>query len=110
MTQTTSGCVGENSITITVNPDPTIATITIENPTLCEGGQIVVSATTTPEMIEGAVFTWYKNGAVIEGVQGASFTESPEAIDNNVTVYTYSVSVATPVSGYDFLSHILMLF
>jgi len=99
VTQTTSGCVGENSITITVNPDPIIATITVENPTLCEGGQIVVSATTNPEMIDGAVYTWYKNGAVIAGVQGASFTESPIAIDNNVTVYTYSVSVASPVSG-----------
>jgi hypothetical protein len=99
VTQTTSGCVGTGNIEITVTPDPMIATITIVNPTLCEGGQIEVSATTTPEEIDGAVYTWYKNGTVIAGVNGSSFIESPLAIDNDVTVYTYSVSVATPVSG-----------
>ena len=99
VTQTTSGCVGTGNIEITVTSDPMIATITIVNPTLCEGGQIEVSATTTPEDIDGAVYTWYKNGVVIAGVNGSSFIESPLAIDNDVTVYTYSVSVATPVSG-----------
>ena len=99
VTQTTSGCVGENTITITVNPDPVITGITIVNPTLCEGGQIEVSAATNPTIIEGAVYTWYKNGAVMNGFNGASFTESPIAVDNDVTVYTYGVSVAYPVSG-----------
>jgi hypothetical protein len=99
VTQTTSGCVGENEITINVNPDPIVTAIAIVNPTLCEGGQIEVSATTNPAVIEGAVYTWYKNGAVIEGVNGASFTESPLAVDNDVTVYTYGVSVAYPISG-----------
>jgi len=99
VTQTTSGCVGENTITITVNADPVITSITIVNPTLCEGGQIEVSAATNLTIIEGAVYTWYKNGAVMNGINGASFTESPIAVDNDVTVYTYGVSVAYPVSG-----------
>jgi len=59
VTQTTSGCVGTANIEITVTPDPMIATISIVNPTLCEGGQIEVSATTTPEEIDGAVYTSY---------------------------------------------------
>lgn len=96
--QTTSGCVSTDDITINVYPDPIITEITISEDQICSGGQVTIEATTTP-LLGTPTFTWYRNGILLPEVTTAVFTESPEAIDGDVTLYTYSAFVTTDVAG-----------
>ena len=96
-TQLTSSCTATGSTTINVVADPVIESITLDVYAICEGRQVTVTATSNAG--EGAVYTWYRNGDLIEGVTAASFTESPLAVDGDATAYVYSAYVTTPVSG-----------
>ena len=96
-TQLTSSCTATGSTTINVVADPIIESITLDVYAICEGRQVTVTATSNAG--EGAVYTWYRNGDLIEGVTAASFTESPLAVDGDATAYVYSAYVTTPVSG-----------
>ena len=96
-TQLTSSCTAVGSTTINVVADPIIESITLDVNAICEGRQVRVTATSNAG--EGAVYTWYRNGDLIEGVTAASFTESPLAVDGDATEYVYSAYVTTPVSG-----------
>ena len=98
VTQITSGCTGTASTMINVAADPQITGITITEPFICEGGQVTVTATATG-IIGTPVYTWYKNGILMPGINGASFTESPAAIDGDLTTYTYSAIVTSSASG-----------
>ena len=96
-TQLTSSCTATGATTITVVADPIIESITLDEYAICEGGQVTVTATSNPGA--DAVYTWYRNGDLIEGVTASSFTESPLAVDGDATAYVYSAYVTTPVSG-----------
>ena len=96
-TQLTSSCTAVGSTTINVVADPIIESITLDVNAICEGRQVRVTATSNAG--EGAVYTWYRNGDLIEGVTAASFTESPLVVDGDATAYVYSAYVTTPVSG-----------
>ena len=96
--QLTSGCTANGSIEVNVVADPIITEITVDEYAICSGGEITITAHT--DNINGTpVFTWYRNGELIEGVTAASFTESPLAVDADVTTYTYSAVVTTNVAG-----------
>ena len=96
-TQLTSSCTATGSTTINVVADPVIESITLDVYAICEGRQVTVNATSNAGA--DAVYTWYRNGDLIEGVTAASFTESPLAVDGDATEYVYSAYVTTPVSG-----------
>ena len=97
-TQLTSSCTATGSTTINVVADPVIESITVSEYALCSGGEITVTA--HPASVTGtATYTWYRNGELIEGVTAASFTESPLAVDADVTTYVYSAVLTTNVSG-----------
>ena len=97
-TQLTSSCTATGSTTINVVADPIIDSITVSEYALCSGGEITVTA--HPASVTGtATYTWYRNGELIEGVTAASFTESPLAVDADVTTYVYSAVLTTNVSG-----------
>ena len=99
--QLNSGCSAIDSYTITKFADPTIASVTLSVDTICDGGQVTVTATLDEAGVPGSdyIYTWYRNGVLISGVTGASFTESPLAVDGDVTYYVYNVTVAQSAAG-----------
>ena len=99
--QTNSTCWNDDEVTITVNPIPAVTAITVSNDTVCDGTQVTVSATidTYGTPADGAVYTWYRNGDLIEGVTGASFSENVFTTDDHITVNSYTAFVTLPVSG-----------
>ena len=99
--QTNSTCWNDDEVTITVNPIPAVTAITVSNDTVCDGTQVTVSATidTYGTPADGAVYTWYRNGDLIEGVTGASFSENVFTTDDHITVNSYTAVVTLPVSG-----------
>ena len=101
--QPTSGCVAYGSDTVKVHADPTVAlAISDETPdtNICEGGQITLTATATydPELGE-PVFTWFRNGVRVVNATDSVLTDSPLAVDGDVTNYRYEVIVTLAQSG-----------
>src|SRR5574344_887467 len=99
VTQTTSGCTAQGTATVTVTDDPVVTSITVDSYTICEGEQVLVTATASQSVTDALVYTWYRNGVEIEGVHGASFTETPVIIDNDEQTYVYSAMVSQVSSG-----------
>src|SRR5574344_632278 len=99
VTQTTSGCTAQGTATVTVTDDQVVTSITVDSYTICEGEQVSVTATATQRVTDALVYTWYRNGVEIEGVHGASFTETPVVIDNDEQTYVYSAMVSQVSSG-----------
>jgi len=99
--QTNSTCWASDEVEIIVKPTPVITGVTVSNDTVCEGTQVTITATTNfNDMPAGnAVYTWYRNGEVIEGVNGASFSENVFTTDDHITVNTYTAVVTLPISG-----------
>ncbi len=99
--QTNSTCTANDEITIVVNPIPVVTAITVSEHEVCNGAQVIVYATTEPaaEDIEGAVFTWYRNGVVIPGANMFTLQENVYTTDNQVTQYSYTAIVTLPASG-----------
>ena len=99
-TQLTSSCTATGKATVNAVADPVIDSITVSEYALCSGGEITVTAHPDSASVTGtATYTWYRNGELIEGVTAASFTESPLAVDADVTTYVYSAVLTTNVSG-----------
>ena len=93
-----SGCIGTSKLLyVNTHNVPQIANISMSDTNICTGGQVTVTAHIDP--IDAGVpglpytYTWYRNGALINGVTGESFTESPAAIDGDNTIYVYSATV-----------------
>jgi hypothetical protein len=95
ITQDGTLCTAIGTATVTVNTDPTITAISLSTDTLCEGGQVTITATN----VAGGIYTWYINGILVEGVTGNSFTESPVTVDGDVTNFVYSAFVTTSGAG-----------
>ena len=75
-----------------------ITSVEISEPFICDGGQVTITANTEGLVGEG-IYTWYRNGELIEGVTGAQFLESPLSVDGDVTTYSYSAVVTSTISG-----------
>ena len=94
--QATSGCEAIDSIVINVNELPATPVVLVDNAVVCEGGQVTL---TVDNANNDAVYTWYRNGVVITGANNAILTESPVAIDGDLTNYNYTVVAELPMSG-----------
>ena len=94
--QATSGCVAVDSIVINVNELPETPEVAVDNAVVCDGGQVTLAVTNANN---DAVYTWYRNGVVIPGAVYATLTESPVAVDGDLTTYVYTVIATLPMSG-----------
>ena len=100
--QLTSGCVAESTpFTVTVNPDPVIASVTVADNlyNVCNGAQLVITATPEDGNVEGEVYTWYRNGILIPGATAATIMDTPGTVDNNIQHYVYTAVVTRPQAG-----------
>ena len=99
--QPTSNCVAYGSESVTVHADPTVSVaISDEDTTICEGGQFTLTATATyDEELGEPVYTWFRNGVIINNATTNVLTESPVTVDNDITAYTYEVIVTLAQSG-----------
>lgn len=98
----TQTCVAYDTIHVSVNADPVIANVESDLPasrTLCDGRSVTFTATTAGGVQGGEVYTWYRNGEVVEGANGPVLTETPHAENNYPTTYVYQVSVKQTASG-----------
>ena len=99
-THNLSGCSDYDEITITVNDIPVI--VSVENlsgeDTLCPGGRVELHATVEGGVPGGEVYTWYRNGVVLEST-GENLIDYPLAVDNDVTMYIYEVVVKQTAAG-----------
>jgi hypothetical protein len=85
-------------ILITVNADPVIA-VSISEPVICEGGEVIVTSTVTGGVTGGEVYTWYKNNVIIPGAVSAVLVDYPVTVNNDITNYIYRVEVAQTAAG-----------
>lgn len=97
--QTNTVCTAVDEINIYVAPIPVVNKVLVSDSVVCNGAPVTVSATINPADAEGAVYTWFRNGQLIDGVTGASFSENVFTTDDHVTEYTYSAIVTLPSSG-----------
>ena len=97
--QKTSDCVAGDTIKLTVVADPKIDSITFSQTEICEGGAVEIEAIDSLAFEGEAVYTWYRNGQVLEGINGKKFVEYALTTDGDSTVYTYAVKVTQPISG-----------
>ena len=101
--QATSGCVAVDSIVINVNELPATPVVEVDNAVVCDGGQVTLMVTNPNN---NAVYTWYRNGVVIEGAHNYILTESPVTVDGDLTTYVYTVTSTLPMSGCTSLTSI----
>jgi len=104
--QDTIKCYVEEMFNLIVHAKPTIAEITIDKTDICSGGQVTVTAylpEEEPNYGDNPIFTWYENGFIMPNVTGPSFTVSPLAIDDDITLYTYNATVKYENSGCESL-------
>ena len=93
-------CLVVAEYTLTVLPKPEIAQITISETHICSGAQVTLTAIPSENNSgNNPIYTWTRNGQIIEGVTGASFTESLNATNGDGTIYTYNVTVRYENSG-----------
>ncbi|MCL2291069.1 MAG: hypothetical protein FWC34_10300 [Bacteroidetes bacterium] len=81
-------------------PKPTIDQIAVSVNQICSGGQVIITATPSANNFgNNPVYTWYKNGQIVDGATGSWFLDSPLAVDNDETVYIYNAIVSYENSG-----------
>ena len=100
--QLNSHCAAASEFfTVTVHPDPVIASVTLSDTIVCQGAQIMITANldaNTPASNDN-VYTWYRNGILMPGAVAQTIYDSPVTVDNNTQQYIYSVTVATAMTG-----------
>ncbi len=99
--QLTSLChATSDTIVVTVNADPTVViNYAADQYTVCDGYQVDLTTTVTGGVAGGEVYTWYRNGQVIEGATAATYSEVVSALNGEPTTYNYAVSVAQTAAG-----------
>ena len=98
--QLTSLChATSDTLVVTVNPDPVIATVTASLYNVCTGSQLAITATPTDGYVDGEVYTWYRNGILMPGATAATIYDTPGTIDNNIQHYVYTAVVTRPQAG-----------
>ena len=100
---TQQACFNTASIAINVNDDPVIDSVTTDlaegNDTICEGRYVTFTAHISGGVTGGEIFTWYRNGEIIPDAVDSVYRETPQAINGDITVYDYAVSVRQTASG-----------
>ena len=102
--QRNSLCIASSdTVTVNVFADPIIDSVTTDlaegNDTICEGRYVTLTAHMHGGVAGGEIFTWYRNGQVIEGAVDSVYQETPQAINGDPTTYDYTVSVRQTASG-----------
>ncbi len=101
--QRNSLCIASSdTVVVTVNADPVVTSITTDldgNDEICEGRYVTMTAHVDGGVTGGEVYTWYRNGEVIEGAVSATYSETPQAHNGDVTTYVYGVSVRQSAAG-----------
>lgn len=95
-------CWSADTFKVQVNAVPQVDSITNNLPdtnVVCDGYQLNLAAHISNGVEGGEVYTWYRNGEIIEGATGAEYTEVMSALNYEPTQYTYAVSVAQSASG-----------
>ena len=96
-------CFSLATMTINVNDDPVIDSVTSDlaegNDTICEGRYVTFTAHISGGVAGGEIFTWYRNGEIIPGAVDSVYRETPQAVNGDITVYDYAVSVRQTASG-----------
>ena len=95
-------CWSADTFKVQVNKVPQVDSITNNLPdtnVVCDGYQLNLAAHISNGVEGGEVYTWYRNGEIIEGATGAEYTEVMSALNYEPTQYTYAVSVAQSASG-----------
>jgi len=82
-----NGCVAKsNIIVVTVMPKPVVEWIEVSDPDICEGGSVVLTA----NKIEGATYTWFKNGSILPGAILYQIIDFPETEGENTRTHEYA--------------------
>ena len=102
--QRNSLCIASSdTVTVNVVADPVIYSVTTDlaegNDTICEGRYVTLTAHMRGGVTGGEVFTWYRNGQVIEGAVDSVYQETPQAINGDPTTYDYTVTVRQSAAG-----------
>ncbi len=100
-TQLNSLCTAtSNEVTVTVNADPVIASVTLSDEVVCQGAQIAITANADNyEPSADDVYTWYRNGILIPGATAQTIYDSPVTVDNNTQQYIYTAVVTRTPAG-----------
>ena len=93
--QTTSECQAEGTYEIRVIEAPEVALTLTPDSVICAGGQITLTATVVGE----GTYAWYKNQQLVDGADQNTLTDSPLAVDNDVTSYNYAVIFTPNIEG-----------
>ncbi|MDR0667181.1 MAG: gliding motility-associated C-terminal domain-containing protein [Prevotellaceae bacterium] len=103
------GCLSDesNAITVTVNPLPTVPTVTwpssvvtsVQSLLICEGEQLTLTASSTISDASSLTYQWYQNGIAISGETGSQYT-TPTTLNDTTIIYTVeAISAASCTSG-----------
>ena len=98
----TANCIGFDTTTIKVSAIPEI-TVEIALPdTICNGQTVTINVTPTAGSgiaAEDLTYTWYRDGEILNGVTGTSFTDDPVNNSSNVAKVIYGVTANQASSG-----------
>ncbi len=98
--QITSGCEAtSNVIPVNVKPLPIVTSVVASQYDVCYGGQLTLTAHTNDNDANGGVFTWYRNGILMEGATARTINDTPGTVDNNTQTYVYTAVVTYPQAG-----------
>ena len=98
--QQSSGCEAESdTIPVTVNGAPVIASVGTPQTSICHGGQLTITAAPEGGNLAGDTYTWYRNGILMEGATAATIYDTPELVDNNMQQFVYTAILTRPAPG-----------
>jgi hypothetical protein len=90
------GCAFAASFTLTVNDRPATPVVTVENATICDGGQVTLTVSNPGG---DATYTWYRNGTLMEEATQATLTDTPATVGNYVYTVAAVANTSECVSG-----------
>ena len=75
------GCEGVDSVTIPVIITPQTPVVTVDNTTICNGGQVTL---TVANPIADATYIWYRNGEIISDATQATHVDAPTTVGEHL--------------------------
>lgn len=91
-----TGCTSFDLITINVKDIPATPVVTVDSTTISDGDQVTL---TVSNPIVNAIYTWYRNGVLIEGAAQAVLVDAPTTVNGETSNYSYSVVAVLDNSG-----------
>ena len=90
-----------NEVTVTVKSTPQISIVGMSDTTLCNGGEVTLTATSADHYtgLGNIQYQWYENGQAITGANQNVYTTSPLTVEGDMTTYSFGVQVTMSNSG-----------